>query len=61
MRRYFALAVVVAVAAMGMVLWLQSSADVTNAKAVRSSAAISPHEIMSNSKNLPVEHVENPM
>ena len=61
MRRYFALAVIVAVAAMGMVLWLQSSAEVTNAKAVRSSAAISPHEIMSNSKNLPVEHVENPM
>jgi hypothetical protein len=61
MRRYIALGVVVAVVAMGMVLWLQSSADVTNAKAVRSSAAISPHEIMSNSKNLPVEHVENPM
>ena len=61
MRRYIALGVVVAVVAMGTVLWLQSSADVTNAKAVRSSAAISPHEIMSNSKNLPVEHVENPM
>ena len=61
MRRYIALAVVIAVAAMGMLLWLQSSAEVTNAKAVRSSAAISPHEIMSNSKNLPVEHVENPM
>ena len=61
MRRYIALGVVVAFVAMGMVLWLQSSADVTNAKAVRSSAAISPHEIMSNSKNLPVEHVENPM
>ena len=61
MRRYIALGVVVAVVAMGMVLWLQSSADVTNAKAVRSSAAISPHEIMSNSKNLPVERVENPM
>jgi hypothetical protein len=61
MRKYAALAVVVAVAMMGMVLWLQSSAEVTNAKAVRSSAAISPHEIMSNSKNLPVEHVENPM
>ena len=58
MRRYIALAVVVAVAAMGMVLWLQSSAQMTNAK---SGAAISPHEIMSNSKNLPVEHVENPM
>jgi hypothetical protein len=57
MRRYIALGVVVAFVAMGMVLWLQSSADVTNAKAVRSSAAISPH----NSKNLPVEHVENPM
>ena len=61
MRRYIALAVVVAVAAMGMVLWLQSSAQMTNAKTVRSSAAISPHEIMSNSKNLPVEHVENPI
>ena len=61
MRRYIALGVVVAVVAMGMVLWLQSSADVTNAKAVRSSAAISPQEIMSNSKDLPVEHVENPM
>ena len=61
MRRYAALAVVVAVAVMGMVLWLQSRAEVTNAKAVRSSAAISPHEIMSNSKNLPEEHVENPI
>jgi hypothetical protein len=40
---------------------LQSSAEMTNAKTVRSSAAISPHEIMSNSKNLPVEHVENPI
>jgi len=61
MRRYIALGVMVAVAAMAMVLWLQSSAEVTNAKAVRSSAPISPHEIMSNSKNLPEEHVENPI
>ena len=61
MRRYIALGVMAAVVAMAMVLWLQSSAEVTNAKAVRSSAAISPLEIMFNSKNLPEEHVENPI
>ena len=61
MRRYIGLGVVVAAAVIGMVFWLKSSVEVTSAKAVRSNAAISPYEIMSNSKNLPVEHVENPM
>ena len=61
MRRYIGLAVLIVVATLAMLFWSKSSIEVTNAKAVRSSAAISPHEIMSNSKNLPVEHVENPM
>jgi hypothetical protein len=61
MRRYLGLGVLIAVATLAILLWSKSSIEVTNAKAVRASAGISPHEIMSNSKNLPVEHVENPM
>jgi hypothetical protein len=54
------LAALVAVVALGIVFWAKSSVVATNAD-VRSSAAISPYDIMTKSKNLPVQHIENPM
>jgi hypothetical protein len=61
MRRYVGFGVVIAVVALGIVFWAKSSVVETNANVVRSSAGISPYEIMTNSKNLPVQHIENPM
>jgi hypothetical protein len=61
MPRYVSFAAVVAAMALAMVLWARSGVEVTNADVVRSSAGISPYEIMTNSKNLPVRHIENPM
>jgi hypothetical protein len=61
MSRYVGFAAVVAAMALAMVLWARSGVEVTNADVVRSSAGISPYEIMTNSKNLPVRHIENPM
>ena len=60
MRRYLGSAAVAAAVALGIVFWAKSSVVATNAD-VRSSAAISPYDIMTNSKNLPVQHIENPM
>ena len=61
MPRYVSFAAVVAAMALAMVLWARSGVEVTNADVVRSSAGISPYGIMTNSKNLPVRHIENPM
>jgi hypothetical protein len=61
MRKFVGWGIVVAVVALGIVFWTKSSVVVTNADVARSSAGISPHEIMSDSKNLPVQHIENPM
>ena len=61
MRKYVGFGVIGAALALGIVFWAKSSIVTTNADVVRSSAGISPHEIMSNSKNLPVHHIENPM
>jgi hypothetical protein len=61
MRKYVGFSVIVAVMALAMAFWARSSVDVTNADVVRSSAGISPYDIMSNSKDLPVQHIENPM
>jgi hypothetical protein len=61
MRKYVGFGVVVAVVALGLVLWANSSVVETNADVVRSSSGISPYEIMSNSKNIPVQHIEDPM
>jgi hypothetical protein len=61
MRKYVGFGAVAAVVALGIVFWAKSSVVVTNAGVARSSAGISPHEIMSNSKDLPVQHIENPM
>jgi hypothetical protein len=61
MRRYLGLGVVGVIVALGIVLWAKSSVVETNADVVRSSAGISPYEIMTNSKDLPVQHIENPM
>ena len=61
MRRYIGFAAVIAAMALSLVVWARSSAVVTSTDVVRSSAGISPNEIMSGSKNLPVQHIENPM
>jgi hypothetical protein len=61
MRKYVGFCVFVAVVALGMVFWAKSSVVETNAEVARSSTGISPHEIMSNSRNLPVQHIEDPM
>jgi hypothetical protein len=61
MRRYIALALMIAITTLAIVLWPRSSVEVTNARTARPGPAISPHDIMLKSKNLPVEHVENPM
>jgi hypothetical protein len=55
------LGVVVVVVALGIIFWAKSSVVETNADVVRSSAGISPYEIMTNSKNLPVHHIEDPL
>jgi hypothetical protein len=51
----------IAIATLATVLWPRSSVEVTNATTARPGAAVSPHEIMLKSKDLPVEHVENPI
>jgi hypothetical protein len=61
MRRYLGLGVVVVVVALGIIFWAKSSVVETSADVVRSSAGISPYEIMTNSKNLPVHHIEDPL
>ena len=58
MRRYLGFAVAaVAVLALTMIVWAKSS-GVTSSD-VRSSASISPHDIMSKSKDLPVQQIDN--
>jgi hypothetical protein len=47
--------------ALGMALWSRSAVEVTSANAVRSSSGLVPYEFMTNSKNLPIQHIENPM
>jgi hypothetical protein len=61
MRRYLGLGVAGVIVALGLVLWAKSSVVETNADVVRSSAGITPYEIMTHSKDLPVQQVENPM
>ena len=61
MRKYLGMGVVGVLVALGLVLWARSGVVKTSADVVRSSAGISPYEIMTNSKDLPVQHVENPM
>jgi hypothetical protein len=61
MRSYVGFATVIAAMALGLVFWARSGGVTTNTDVVRSSVGVSPHEFMSNSKNLPVQTVENPM
>jgi hypothetical protein len=61
MRRYIGFAAVIAAMALGMVLWARSHVEVTKADGVRSSSGLVPYEFMTNSKNLPIQHIENPM
>jgi hypothetical protein len=60
MRKYIGIGTIAAVIALGFVVWARSGV-VTNADIVRSSAAVSPYDMMIGSKNLPVQHIENPM
>jgi hypothetical protein len=59
--RYIALALMIAITTLATILWPRSRVEATNATTARPGAAISPHEIMLRSKDLPVEHVKNPM
>jgi hypothetical protein len=61
MRRYIGFAAVIAAMALSMVLWARSNVEVTKADGVRSSSGLVPYEFMTNSKNLPIQHIENPM
>jgi hypothetical protein len=57
MRKYIGFGVAVAVAALTMAVWAKSGGIATSD--VGSSAAISPHEMMSKSKDLPVQQVDS--
>ena len=61
MRSYVGFAAAIAEMALGLVFWARSGVVTTNADVARSSAGVSPYEFMSNSKNLPVQTIENPM
>ena len=58
MRRYLGFAVAVAVMAVTMIVWAKSG-GVSTAD-IRSGASISPYDIMSASKDLPVQQVDTP-
>jgi hypothetical protein len=61
MRRYLGLAIVVAAIALGFGLWARSGVIPTSAETARSSSGISPYEMMSGAKDLPVQHVQDPL
>jgi hypothetical protein len=61
MRRYVGVAVAVAAVALGLILWSNSSVIPTNAEVARSSSGISPYDMMSGAKNLPVQRVQDPL
>jgi|tagenome__1003787_1003787.scaffolds.fasta_scaffold20758267_2 hypothetical protein len=62
MRKYaqYAAAAAGAVFVLAIVLWANSGAVTTGAATVRSGAAISPHEMMTSSRNLPVQVFRDP-
>ena len=57
MRKYLGFGVVFVILAVTMIVWAKSS-SVTNSD-FRSTASVSPHDIMSNSKDLPVQQSDN--
>jgi hypothetical protein len=57
MRKYLGFGVAVVILAVTMIVWAKSS-GVTSSDS-RSSASVSPHDIMSNSKDLPVQQIDN--
>ena len=57
MRKYLGFGVAVVILAVTMIVWAKSS-GVTSSD-FRSSASVSPHDIMSNSKDLPVQLIDN--
>jgi hypothetical protein len=62
MHKYvqYAAAVLGALFVITLVFWANSGAVTTSTAGVRSGAAISPHEIMRGSTNLPVQTVRDP-
>jgi hypothetical protein len=61
MRRFLRLGIVFVVVALAFVVWARSGVVETSADVVRSPAGISPYDIMTGSKNLPVQHVDDPL
>jgi hypothetical protein len=57
MRKYLGFGVVFVILALTMIVWAKSS-GVTSSD-FRSSAGVSPHDIMSKSKDLPVQQIDN--
>ena len=58
MRKIVSLAFA-AVVAVGVVFWAKSGAVVTSAESARSSPGVSPHEIMTNAKDLPTQQIDS--
>ncbi len=57
MRKYLGFGVLIAILALTMIVWAKSG-GVTSTDP-RSSAGISPHEMMSKSKDLPAQQIDS--
>ena len=57
--KYLGLASAVAAMALGAAIWAKSGAVVATDGIARSRAGISPYEMMSNVKDLPVQQIES--
>jgi hypothetical protein len=59
MRKIVSLAFAAAVALAAVVFWAKSGAVVTSAESAGSAPSVSPHEIMTNAKDLPTQQIES--
>jgi hypothetical protein len=57
MRKFLGFATVVAALALGTAIWAKSGPGVTTDGIAQARIGISPHEMMSNAKNLPVQEI----
>jgi hypothetical protein len=58
MRKYLGYGAAVAAVALGIVIWAKSGVVVTTEGIAQSKTGISPYEMMSNAKDLPVQQIE---
>jgi hypothetical protein len=58
LHKYLGLASAVAAIALGAAIWAKSGAVVTTDGIARSQTGISPYEMMSNVRDLPVQQIE---